>query len=369
MSIIRKRSAAHQCLLPNNTRDNQYILAEFALTDALITKFSNNSNHCTNDYNLFYQNISSLFFDLCKKHQIKNSQFIANDKLPRVRFSQEIHQWQTNQQILFYYNPFEHELKKSFYDSEIKAQKISLLFLVGGLDIRLNAASFHNKVLKLINEFSTHAAIPKGEIRIRDHQHLTYDIYAKVKGNELNRSHKLRTIPLRYQQQFFPLPNHVSAVNYAVINLPVSNHLLNLVDIDPSSDDPYNPLYTFIADAFAQAAKHYNLNNGAMIANGLVPVVRFSEEEQVSTKGELQMLGFNPALNQCGLICKWNAKELVDCIQLIFVANDENITHYGYAMFLNQIEKAIKLISTELEISPKKETITTRFHQHIAYNL
>lgn len=369
MSIIRKRSAAHQCFLPQNTRDNQYILAEFAITDNLVSQFSHNSDDNSEGYGVFYQNISSLFFNLCKKHQIKNSQFIANDKLPRIRFSQEMHQWQTNQQILFYYNPFEHEINKSFYDSDVKAEKITLLFLVGGLDIRLNAANFHHKVIKLLTDFSAAIFTKKGDIKIRDHQHLTYDIYAKDKGHDLNRCHKLRTIALRYQQQYFPLPINFSAVNYAVINLPVSNDLLNLVDIDPSSDDPYNPLYTFIADAFAQAAKHYNLNNGAMIANGLVPVVRFSADEQVLTKGELQILGFNPALNQCGLICKWNAKELVDCIQLIFVANDENITNYGYAMFLNQIEKAIKLITTELEISPQQENIITRFHQHIAYSL
>lgn len=369
MSIIRKRSAAHRCLLPKNTRDNQYIIAEFSLTDELIASFTNKQTNDTDSYKLLYQNLSSLFFKLCNKYDIKNSQFIANDKLPRVRFSQEIHQWQTNQQILFYYNAFDHEINKSFYDDEQKAQKISLLFLTNGLDIRLNSASFHNNIVKFLNNFIKEIKIKKEDIRIRDHQHITYDIFSKKKGYELTRPHQLRPIPLRYQQQYFPLPNSVSEMNYAVINIPITNHLLNLVDIDPTSNDPYNPLYTFIADAFAQAAKRYNLNNGALIANGLLPIVRFSENEEISTNGELQILGFNPALNQCGLLCKWNAKELVDHIQLIFVATAENCSDYGYAMFLNQIEKAIKLISAELEISPKKEEIITRFHQHIAYNL
>ena len=40
MSIIRKRSAAHKSYLPSNARDNQYILAEFSITDELIQKFS-----------------------------------------------------------------------------------------------------------------------------------------------------------------------------------------------------------------------------------------------------------------------------------------------------------------------------------------
>ena len=36
---------------------------------------------------------------------------------------------------------------------------------------------------------------------------------------------------------------------------------------------------------------------------------------------------------------------------------------------LNQIEQAIRLLVTELEIAPQKEEIMVRFHQHISYNL
>jgi hypothetical protein len=48
MSIVRKRSAAHKAYIPSNARDNQYILAEFAMTDELIQlispKLSKDSN-------------------------------------------------------------------------------------------------------------------------------------------------------------------------------------------------------------------------------------------------------------------------------------------------------------------------------------
>jgi hypothetical protein len=68
--------------------------------------------------------------------------------------------------------------------------------------------------------------------------------------------------------------------------------LLNLVDIDPSSTDPYNPLYVFITNTFTLSAKHYNLNNGTLIANGLVPIIRHSDDETMNKKGELQLLDF-----------------------------------------------------------------------------
>jgi len=397
MSIIRKRSADHNSYLPNNARDNQYILAEFTITDELLQRYSvvkmassaNNSskNHCG-----FYQSLAKVLFDLSETFGVDNCLFIANDKLTRVRYSQEMHQWQTNQQILFYYNPESHQLKKSFFDANKRAKKISLLFLTTGTDIRENAAKFHAKISQLVIAFAKEAAIDITNIRLRDHQHITYDLFNE---NKLNKSkptnndrpisdhsitvdstnshsktqvHKLRSMIHRYASQQVTLPEFHSAMTYVIINLPISNRLLNMVDVDPNSADPYNPLYTFLTDTFTQSAKRYNLNNGALIANGLVPIVRYSIHEITSRMGELQMLGYNPEQNPCGIISKWDSSELVDNVQLVFVATDKNQTEHGFGRFLNQIEQAIKLMTTELEMEPNKEEVIVRFHQHVAYN-
>lgn len=369
MSIIRKRSAPHKTLIPNNARENQYIQVKFPLTDELLQRFTPEEPNNSQPYNAFYQAIAATFFEVCQQFELKNCQFIANDKLARIRYSQEMHQWQTNQQILFYYNPSSHELNKTFFDGNVKAKQITLLFLASGLDIRLNAALAHAKVVKVIEEFAKQLAIDTEVMRIRDHQHITYDIFARAKGNDNTKTHQLRPIPVRYKEQNFPIMHQTSEMNYAVVKIPVTNHLLNIVELDASSRDLYNPLYIFIADAFTQAAKRYNLNNGALIANGLVPIIRYSEFDESSVNGELQLLGYNPEQNPCGLLSKWNAAELVDDVQLVFVATNENKTAYGYGKFLNQVEQALKLIATELELSPAKDEITMRFHQHVAYNL
>jgi len=375
MSIIRKRSADYESNIPSNARDNQYVLAEFTITDDLINNFSPKKNiEQPNNYYDFYHKLSQLLFEYCDDFEIENCQFIANDKLVRVRFNQEMHQWQTNQQILFYYNPESHHLKKSFFDANKRAKKICLLFLTTGSEIRNNAASFHAKVTKLVQAYATNLSIGTSEIRLRDHQHITYDLFAKQKPNNCdnsltNRTHELRPIPNRYASQQVNLPEHHSAMTYVIINLPISNRLLNMVEIDPHSSDPYNPLYAYITDVFTQAAKHYNLNNGALIANGLVPIVRYSIHDIVSRIGELQMLGYNPEQNPCGIVSKWNAEELVDDIKLVFVATDKNQSEHGFGQFLNQIEQALQLMATELKIEPNKEEIIVRFHQHVAYNL
>jgi hypothetical protein len=369
MSIIRKRSAAHKAYLPSNARDNQYILAEFALTDELLAKITPYYLETKSQpYYDFYQKLSTLFFEITDSVELENCQFIANDKLARVRFSQEMHQWQTNQQILFYYNPEQHQLKKSFFDGNQKSKKICLLFLATGNDIRLNAAQFHQRVSNVVGQFCEKINLDMEEVRVRDHQHLTYDLFAKNKGCLNTQTHKLRQISKRYESSKVTLPTYHSAMNYAVINLNISNDLLSLVEIDAQSQDPYNPLYTYLTDVFTMAAKRYNLNNGALIANGLVPIVRYSIHEIVSRVGELQMLGYNPEQSPCGIISKWDASQLTDSIQLIFVATPENNSDYGFGRFLNQIEQAMQLMAEELNISPSKDELVIRFHQHVAYN-
>jgi len=369
MSIIRKRSAAHKAYLPGNVRDNQYILAEFNLTDELVQQFSGKySEQKPQPYYDLYQKLSTMFFDLTGQVELGNCQFIANDKLARVRYSQEMHQWQTNQQILFYYNPESHHLKKSFFDGSKRAKKVCLLFLATGSEIRLNAAIFHRRVSEVVEQFCDKIKLDKSDMRVRDHQHLTYDLFSENKGCNTTQVHKLREIRKRYASQYVSLPAYHSSMNYAVVSLNISNELLQQVEIDSQSADPYNPLYTYLTDIFTMAAKQYNLNNGALIANGLVPIVRYSIHEIVSRVGELQMLGYNPEQSACGMVSKWNASELTDSVQLVFVATPEDNSEYGFGRFLNQIEQAMKLMAVELEIEPKKEEVMVRFHQHLAYN-
>ena len=366
MVIIRKRSAAHKSYLPKSTRENQYLLAEFKITDDLLNQFSADTEQPASYFD-FYQQLSNLFFNTTAMYEVENCQFIANDKLARVRFSHEMHQWQTNQQILFYYNPALHKLQKSFFDSTKRAEKISLLFLASGEDIRINAASFHAKIIQLLKHFIRQINV--AEVRLRDHQHLTYDLFAREKDKCDSVAHKLRPIAKRYASQHVNLPAENSAITYAVINIPVTNKVINLVDIDASAKDPYNPLYTLMTDAFSHAAQKYNLNNGAIIANGLIPIVRHSLHDSISTIGEIQMLGYNPQQTACGIISKWDATNLVDNIQLIFVAAKENIEESGFSHFLNQIEQATRLFATHLALDEQRDEVIVRFHQHIAYNL
>ncbi len=370
MSIVRKRNAAAKAYIPASSRDNQYILAEFALTDQLLAELPIQiAKDGSSNYYDCYQTLAKILFTLSNESEIKNSILVANNKLVRVRYSQEMHQWQTKQQIIFYYDPNQHVLQNSFFDANIRTKKITLVFLASGIDIRLGAAAFHQRVKALLKKFAQQIKLPLKEIRMRDHQHLTYDIFAKNKGCNTSTAHKFRPIGQRYASENVALPENTASITYAIIDLTLDHRISQLVDIDPTAKDPYNPIYTYLTDTFSLVAKRFNLNNGALIANGLVPIVRHSSHDLVSKVGELQMLGYNPNQSPCGIVSRWQAAELVDNVQFVFVAHYENGEEQNYAKFVNQIEQAMRLLATELELPTEKDELTLRFHQHVAFNL
>jgi len=368
MSLSRSRNTQHKVYVPSSARENQYLLAKIKVTDELLAKFSDIIDETSaKPFEKFYQKLAQTFFKINDDLNIENCQFIANDKFPRIRFSPEKITPQTDQQILFLYNPKYHFSQNSYFDGSKRAKKLTLAFLANGDEIRLNAAKFHQKVQQAIDAFAQETTLAKSEMRICDHQHLTYDLYSKDKGQEGTQPHKLRSISNRYLADNQILPENTDTLTYAIVDLPINRRIRELVTIDETSAAPYTPLYNLIADALINAAKNHNLNNGAVIANGLIPIVRRSDDEIVIANGELQMLGYNPKHTSCGYTCKWSADKLVDTVQLVFVASEQNKTNQGYGKFLNQIEQTLHSLADKLNFVQNKEEMTVRFHQHIGF--
>ncbi|MCW8865714.1 MAG: DUF3083 family protein [Colwellia sp.] len=368
MSISRTRNAQHKVYIPSSARENQYLMAKIPLSDELLAKYENSiDTNASQPYTKFYQTLAKLFFTINDELAIESSQFIANDKFARVRFSPEKLTSQTEQQLLFLYNPQYHTSQNTFYDGDKKAKKITLLFLANGDELRVNSAKFHQQVTLAIAKFTEQTGINKSLVRVSDHQHLTYDLFAKNKGVEGTQLHKFRSMTNRYSADEQNLPSDTDSLTYAVVDFPINRRVRSLVSIEESGSEQYNELYNLIADAFISAAKNQNLNNGAVIANGLVPIVRKGEDENVIASGELLMLGYNPTHTSCGYTCKWDSAKLVDTVQLIFVATDQDKTSHGYGKFVNQIEQALRTFAASLDFINDKEEMLVRLHQHIGY--
>ena len=109
MSISRTRSTQHKVYVPTSARENQYLMAKFPLTDQLLEKYSDLIDaNATEPYAKFYQALANSFFKINDEFTIDSSQFIANDKFVRVRYSPQKLTAQTKQQVLCLYNPEYH---------------------------------------------------------------------------------------------------------------------------------------------------------------------------------------------------------------------------------------------------------------------
>lgn len=362
-------SSQHKVYIPTSSRDNQYLLAEFSLTDAILARFGAPMVDSQEPYKEFYLQLGKIFFELADQAGLRNVHLIANGKTPVVRFHSEAYTLQTAEQILFFYNPAYHEAQNSFFNPAEKARKISLLFLATDANIRANAAEFHNKVRALLQRFSDEINSPELKIKVRDHQHLTYDLFAKSKGVKESYGYKLRSLDARYKARNCELPSEHSALTYVIINLPLSRYIKEQVQIDVKSDRPYTALYQHIQDQFVEATSLNKLTHRAVLANGLLPLVRNSKFDKMSSGKELQMIGFDPSISEGQLIADWDDSNLVESAQLIIFANKDDYTDMGYGRFMNQVETALRRFAKGVNLNPERDDLLIRFHQHISYHL
>lgn len=365
-SIIRKHRAADRVYIPSDARDNQYILAEVPLTDELIKLVVGEvDTNAAKPYQKFYQTLAKTAFDIVEKHGIAHANFVANNKLVRVRYSGEHQVLHTEQQSFFFYCPSHNATFKSYFDGAVRARKVKFLFLATGEELRLNSAKFHKSVHEAVVELSETIGLKPGDVKVRDHQHLTFELFSKEKGLKDTITHSFKEISARYHQQGYDVgPEHTSAT-YAVANVPVARRLLKNTPVDHLADEPYTEFYKKVESAFKQAAKDNQIDHAAMIANGLSSFVRYDKEERSDVQGELLLIGFDPK-NQDGEIRSlWQGDQLVDTIKFVFFADEADEKNNNYGKFTNQVMQTMRNFADLVYWKKDHDDILVRIHQHI----
>ncbi len=354
-------SSQHKVYIPDTARDNQYILAELLVSEALM-------QHYTDELSC-YQQLSHQFFVLAQQAGLRNVHFIANDKLPVVRFHTEAFTFQTADQILFFYNPQYHEAQQSFFDGFHRARKISLLCLATGTEIRNNSAQFHQQVQQVVKAFKQQLPIADVAMKIRDHQHLSYDLYAREKGCDSSFGYKLRGVAERYVARDCQLPNDHHTMNYVSCSLPVSRRLKEVVGGAADLTVPFTAFYLTLEQNLLQAAQENHLTRIGLVADGSTPIVRNSSSDKARAGRELRMLSFDITSPHLQFFSHWHPDELVDSLHFVLAAGQDDHTEYGYGRFMNQVEGALKQLSKSVALQPEKDDFVVRFHQHISYNI
>lgn len=369
-SILKKHRSADRVYVPSDARDNQYILAEMALSDSLIKLVVGEIDESIEKpYQKFYQKMAVTVFEILEKHGIDHANFVANNKLVRVRYSGEQQVLHTLQQSFFFYCPSHNATFKGYFDGAVRARKVKLLFLATGDELRLNSAKFHQKVHDAVQEISTTIGLAADVIKLRDHQHLTFDIFAKEKGLKDSITHSFRDIAARYQKQGLELDENHTALTYAVVNVPMTRRLLKGTNIDYTADTPFTELYEKIEKAFKDAVEKNGVEHAALLANGASPFIRFDKEEGSDIQGELISLGFDPSRKQNYVRSLWEGETLVDTVRFVFFADDDNKTRKSYGVFANQILETVRDFSDTVNWNRERDDIIVRVHQHINRNV
>jgi hypothetical protein len=365
-SIIRKHRAAEKVYVSSNSRDNQYILAEMPLTDKLLELVVGDVDLTSKSpYQKFYQKLSKIAFEVIEKHGIEHANFVANSRLVRVRYNDEQQVIHTAQQSFFFYSPKHNSTFKGYFDGSKRSNKVKFLFLATGDELRVHSAEFHKKIYAAVQEISERIGLEPGDLKLKDHQHLTFDIYAKEKGNKGTITHTFREISDRYTRQGHPIEGDHTTITYAVVNIPMARRLLKGVDIDYDNSLPFEGFYQNFEKVFKDAAIKHDVKHAAMIANGLSPIVRYDETEKAILNGELISLGFNPHKEEGSIVCQWEGDKLVDNIRLVFFAVNADETNNTYGKFANQVIDATKSLTEQLNWKKSKDEVVMRLHQHI----
>lgn len=354
-------SHTNKVYIPDTARHTQYLLAELLVSEALLG--------CYPDTASCYKALSQQFFLFCQQQGLRHVSFIANDKLPVVRLHQEAFCFQTADQILFFYNPQYHEAQHSFVDPYHRARKISLLFLATGTEIRQQAAQFHQQVLNVVRQFQQTLPVSMQAIKIRDHQHLSYDLFARQKGCQSSYGYKLRDLAKRYQAAEQALPAHCSSMNYAIISLPFSRKIKEVLGVDPEQMPPWSALFVRLEQLFGKAMHEQGLYQLALIADGTAPLVRNSQLDKARASRELRMLNFDVTAPNPALQSYWQPDVLPDTVHFVVVAGQDDRNEQSYARFMNRLEDALKALGRALALQGETDDCVIRFHQQLSYLL
>ncbi|WP_348728131.1 DUF3083 family protein [Rheinheimera texasensis] len=354
-------TSLHKVYIPQTAKDNQYLLAELQVSEALLAQYEDQA-HC-------YKALGQLFFTLCQQAGLRHVSFIANDKLPVVRYHTEAFSFQTQDQILFFYNPRYHEAQHSFVDPYHRARKISLLFLATGSEIRPQAATFHQQVAAVVQQFRQRLPLPDQHMKLRDHQHLSYDLFARQKGCNDSYGYKLRDLEQRYAARDVVIPTAHQTMNYAIVSLPFSRKIKEVLGVDPEQMPPWSGLFVRLEQLLTEAASSHQLNQIALVADGTLPLVRNSHLDKARAGRELRMLNFDLTSPLLQLQSHWQPDILPDTVHLVFAAGQDDSSEWGYGRFMNQVEAALKQLCRNLALQGDTDDCVIRFHQHLSYTL
>lgn len=363
---LKSRANVNKIYLPQNKRENQYLLAELKISDDFMASLAM-SGECS-DWKTFSQQAANIIFDLCAQHKIRHACVIANNKLPRVRFSHELQVWETAQQLLYLYDPARHFGYRRFLSGDESTKKIRILFLATGDDLYHQAAAFNRKVVNAVKAMCEKFKLNQSSVRFRDHQHLTWDLFARDKSSDIStRACKIRTMEYLYKKEEVTLPS--SPLTYAIATLPMTLTLSENCIQSSLGERSIKQFYQDLFDHFCSVCQQNELPQATMVANGHFPIIRKRDDALQTDSQELVKIDFNPAECETNINLICDHEFLANDVHLLFFTTQHEADDNGYGSYLQKVEKALLQLAKRIELDTTGNELMIRFHQHLDVNL
>ncbi len=361
--LSRFRDKGQKVYVPISARDNHYILAQFELPQSFIEKVKVIESKSEVEQLVYF--ISSKLIRLCNEYHVENLAIINKQKLVRVRFAQENETIETDEQLIFYYNPEQASGFRDFIDNDVEHYQFQLLFLSSGDEIRHNAVDFHQRIANLLKDFSMQCKLSENAIKIKDHQHITYHIKTQ-RSDDNRKAHGFRELSVRYQEQGFELPKRCNSQSYVIAKMPMSVLQNDLNTVDYFTTSPFHRIYKEVADIFKNTVATSLACQSAVVASDLLPIVRIAGDNKVQKLNELMLINLCPhGDSQC--LVELDGTRYHDYIYFIFAANSDHEARGGYAKFVNNVTDVLNQITSKLGIENNRALYSLRFYQHLSY--
>ncbi|MCF6455396.1 DUF3083 family protein [Pseudoalteromonas sp. MMG024] len=358
--ISRNKQQDNRVYVPADSRDNQYVIAELAVNDALVAQLSDKT------LNPSPKELLSLLLNKVRRivanHEIDFVALIASNKFIRVRYGVDNEINTTNEQHIVYYNP---EKSKGVVgvcaDDANAIHSFRLVCFATGENLRENAALFHQKVVMLVNEIKAAFSFVDA-IKLQDHQHISFGLEKHSSATQ-SKAHGFRVIEKRYESSGLTLPQERNSKAFIVVKANFGELLSEKV---LNHEYDVSQMHGEVSHLLIQLAQEAGISHLAYVASNRYPVVKSNlVSGSANQNGELVSLNFGNTEHE--VIQLIDDDYINSNAYLVFYMPENCVVKAGYAAYINKVIKLIDKLGQKLHLAEHDKAMLLRFYQHFSY--
>ena len=367
MGIIRNRSLMSRTksndsrvYVPAEARDNQYIIAELKVNNLLVEQFSDVTLKPTAQELL--NHLVNKLRRLALSHEVEYAALIASNRFIRVRFGVDNEVITTDEQHVFYYNPEKSAGLIGLCPKDTDSiTSLRLVCFATGINIRENAAKFHQNIAKFIEQVKSEFSFVES-VKLQDHQHISFNTEPHSAQTK-SKAHGFRVIENRYLSSGVTIPKERNSKAFIVVKANFCS-LLNETVLNQDID--VVDMHSDISKTLMRLAKSNDISQLAYVASTKHPVVKSNFAMGTANQNQ-EVLSLNFGDTQQEMIEVIDKDYSNSEAYLVFYIHPCQIVKLGYASYVNKVIKLLDSLGNKLHLAEQDKKMLLRFYQHVSY--